>query len=567
MEFRLASAAFIVVFATYLFLGGMGVTDRGNPYPGDAAYNLLARGLMAGHLYIDKEVPPGLAQLKDPYDPDANRSLREDPAYRLHDFSYYGGRLYLYFGVAPALFIFIPWHVLTGDWLPHWVVVVFLCAAGLLVNMSLVQALKPRIFPGSPPWIMAVATLILGLGSYAPLLVARADLWEIPIAFSYFCVSVALRCLWEAYERLGRSEKWIALASLALGLAFAARPTVLPNAAILLIPFVSRKIRGSAWAWVAAVIPLAVCGAGVALYNAERFGDPFDFGMRYQLANEYVSKLHVFSARYVLTNLRLYLFQGVEWTSVFPFSHEPPQPVVPMHHGGTEHISGALMNAPILWAALAVPAFIRFSRPDRSLLLITLAAAWVAVSSLVLLSFFFGACSRYQLEFVPELALLASLGVMATECAWKRQIRMIVRCGWIPALAISCVFPVLYGIDRCVSDHNHSGIGYLEHGDLADAEREFDSARLLSPRNPFSRLGSGFMLVTQGRLPEAQKVFEALIRDFPNYGMAHFFLGNVLANEGRLDEAVAQYRAAHRLDPDNAAVKAGLDAALAWPRR
>src|ERR1017187_1713391 len=129
MEFRLASAAFIAVFATYLFLGGIGVTDRGNPHPRDAAFNLLARGLLSGHLYIDKEVPPVLEQLKDPYDPSANRAVRDDPRYRLHDFSYYRGKLYLYFGVPPALFLFVPWHLVTGGWLAHWGAGVFLCSA------------------------------------------------------------------------------------------------------------------------------------------------------------------------------------------------------------------------------------------------------------------------------------------------------------------------------------------------------------------------------------------------------------------------------------------------------
>src|ERR1035438_7652843 len=129
--------------------------------------------------------------------------------------------------------------------------VVFLCSAGLLVNLSLVNAVRIRITPGGPPWLMAICTLILGLGSYAPLLVARADMWEIPIAFSYLSISVALRCLWEAFGNPGRSAKWIAFASAAVGAAFAARPTALPNAAILLIPFFSRETRRSAWAWVA----------------------------------------------------------------------------------------------------------------------------------------------------------------------------------------------------------------------------------------------------------------------------------------------------------------------------
>ena len=124
--------------------------------------------------------------------------------------------------------------------------------------------------------------------------------------------------LWEAYGDPGRAAKWIALASAAIGVAFAARPTVLPNAAILLIPFLSRETRRSARAWAAAVVPLALCGAGVALYNAERFGNPFDFGMRYQLAAINVTKLHAFSPTYIWTNLGFYLFQEVRWTSIFP---------------------------------------------------------------------------------------------------------------------------------------------------------------------------------------------------------------------------------------------------------
>jgi tetratricopeptide (TPR) repeat protein len=565
MEFRLASAAFIAVFATYLFLGGMGVTDPGNPHPRDAPYNLLARGLLSGHLYVDREAPPILAKLRDPYDPEANMAAR-DVRGRLHDFSYFRGRLYLYFGIAPALLIFVPWHLLTGGWLPHWLAVVFLCSAGLLVSLSFVRAVKARILPDASPWLTAICTLVLGLGSGAPLLAARADMWEIPIAFSYLAVSLALRCLWEAFENPSRSARWIAFASAALGAGFAARPTVLPNAAILLVPFVSRETRRNAWAWAAAAAPLALCGAGVALYNAERFGSPFEYGVRYTLEKYTYS----FSPGFVWTNLGFYLFQGTQWSSVFPFVHErmldPLHAHLPPNHAGAEHISGALLNAPILLAALAVPALIRLRRSDRGLLLIAVSAAWVALSSLALFSFFYFVCARYQFEFVPALALLASVGVMAIEGAWGGRFRAIARCAWIPALAVSSVFPVLYGIDRCALDHNIFGFSCLAYGDLPGAGHEFETAKSLSPGNPHSRLGSGLMLALQGRLPDARAALEALVRDFPDYAMGHFFLGNVLSSGGHRDEAIAQFRAAHRLDPENVAIKAALDSALG-PRK
>jgi tetratricopeptide (TPR) repeat protein len=233
-----------------------------------------------------------------------------------------------------------------------------------------------------------------------------------------------------------------------------------------------------------------------------------------------------------------------------------------------EQISGALLNVPILWAAAAVPALALAGarRTDRRLPLACAAFAWVALSSLLLLSFFFGACSRYQFEFVPALALLASVGLMELEGSQPRRLRAVARCAWIPALAISCAFPVLYGIERCASDHNYYGIARLLYGDPAGAQQQFRAAQSLSPRNPFSRLGLALVLESERRPAEAQRAFEELIRDFPDDATAHYSLGNLLRGEGRPEEALPHYQAAHRLDPQNANIAAALDLALAAAR-
>lgn len=562
MEFRLTAVALIATFAIYLFLGGIGVTDRGSSSPRDANYNLLARGLVSGHLYLDKEVPLILTLLKDPYDPEANTVVRNSDLYRLHDITYYRGRLYLYFGAAPAVLLFVPWHLLTGAWLPHWVAVVLLCAAGLVVNLSLVRSVRLRNFPDTPAWVTAAAVLVLGFGSYAPLLLARADMWEIPIAFNYLAVSVALRCLWEAFDGPGRSAGWIALASAAFGAAFASRPTVLPNAAVLLLPFASRETRRNAWAWAAAAIPIGLCGAAVALYNAQRFGSPFEFGQHYQLSGDYEGKMRHFSASYILTNLRLYLFQGVEWSRVFPFAHEPADGVLPANHGSIEHISGALLNAPILWAGLAVPFFVRMRGPGRRFNLIALSAAWVSFSSLVLMAFYFGTCSRYQFEFAPTMALLAALGVMSLECILGGPIRAAARTALVPVLLFSCSFPILYAVDRAVLNHTDYGMRCLIYGNLAGADRELGIAAFLSPQNRISRLGEGVLLVARRRPEEAKPIFEGLVRDYPDYATAHYNLANILAGESRFKEAVEEYRIALSLEPGNQGMKAGLEYSL-----
>jgi len=565
MEFRLTSLAFILVVATYLFLGEMGLTDRGNPEPRDAAYNLLARGLLSGHLHVDKEVPPGLARLADPYDPAANKAYRVDSRYRLEDFSYFKGRLYLYFGVAPALLLFIPWHLVTGAWLPHWVAVVLLCSAGLLVNLSLVRSVRARVFPNSAPWMTAVSALILGLGSYAPILLSRADMWEIPIAFNYLAVSLALRCLWEALGN-PRPGAWLALASAALGAAFASRVTILPSAAILAVPFLDKGTRGSVRNWLAAAAPIGLCVAGVLVYNAQRFGGPLDFGTGHMLHGAYAAGLKFFGTQYFLTNVRLVLFQPVDWTSFFPFVAEPSEAVLRPNIGGMEHISGALLNSPVLWAALVVPVLLVARRQVGGLGPFTLCVGWCAFCALGILLFFCGANSRYQFEFTSWLSLLASLGVMAVEDALSAVRRRVARIIWALALAVSCAFPVLYGIDRCVSDHDYMGIGYLALGDGRAAEHEFAVARLLSPGNPFLRLESGVMLAAQGRRAEALGVLESLTHDFPRDAMAQLNLGRVLMADGRRDEGLAHLKTAHDLAPDNPAISRLLERESAPPR-
>jgi hypothetical protein len=418
MESRLASAAFIVVFAIYLFLGGMGLSERNIPSPREDAYNSLARGLLSGHLYAAKEVPPGLAALPDPYDPKANETYRSDVAYMDHDYSYYRGHMYLYFGVAPALFVFIPWHLLTGTWLPQWMAVALLCAGGLLANLSLVRAVMREVFPAAPKWMLAACVFILGLGSYAPLLLARADMWEVPIAFSYLGVSLALRFLWSAFGRPEKPALSIALASASQSDSPSPRARAsCRSPRSCCCPFSLPATRKSLASWIAADPAAGASGLGVAVYNLLRFGSPFEFGQRYQLAAENVSKVKIFSPEYLGTNLYLFLLKAVEWRPYFPYANEPKYFALSANHGMIEHLSGALLNDPVLWTALATRRLSLCAQAWHSgwRSCCRSAAAWAFLSALFLMSLFFGICSRYQFEFLPPLALLAALGALALD--------------------------------------------------------------------------------------------------------------------------------------------------------
>ncbi len=107
-----------VVIGVYAGTAHSGFWESLSLNPAESYYNLLVQGFRAGQLSLNKDAPPGLTQLADPYDPVANARYR-GAFYQLHDLSYYRGKLYVYFGVTPALLLFWPYVALTGHYLFH----------------------------------------------------------------------------------------------------------------------------------------------------------------------------------------------------------------------------------------------------------------------------------------------------------------------------------------------------------------------------------------------------------------------------------------------------------------
>ena len=164
-----------------------GVLELLAPSAADSSYNLLVQGFRAGQLSLKKEAPPALAELADPYDPAANGR----PSWSF-DLSYYKGRLYLYFGVTPALILFWPFAVLTGHYLLQRQAVAIFSAMGFLASVGLLRALWRRYFAEVGLGVFAACVLALGLATGVPVLLARSAVWEVPISCGYMFTMLAL---------------------------------------------------------------------------------------------------------------------------------------------------------------------------------------------------------------------------------------------------------------------------------------------------------------------------------------------------------------------------------------
>jgi tetratricopeptide (TPR) repeat protein len=239
---------------------------------------------------------------------------------------------------------------------------------------------------------------------------------------------------------------------------------------------------------------------------------------------------------------------------------------LPEGHGGVEHISGCLLLAPVLWCAFAVPLYIRAARPGRRLLLAACSLAWAAAGPLALLAFFFGTCARYQYEFVPALALLSALGLLAIECEWRAPRRALARAFWMPAALFSCACVLLYGIDLMVMDHREEARAYLSLGNIYAAEHELAQAQFLSPGDPGTRILNGLLLFNLGRHEESEGQFKALAGDEPGDPDVYVNWAQILLAEHRRDEAIACYQKALGLSANNPSYHAQVEAAIANAR-
>jgi hypothetical protein len=407
--------------------------------------NLVMRALRSGHTYLELTPSPRLVSAENPYDP-----AKRPPDVVLPDVSYYKGRFYIYFGVAPVVTLFLPWRLVTGHELPAPYAALILVNGGFLALAGLWWALRRRYFPSSGATALALGFLVIGLGSFTHSVLRRTSIWEPPVAAGYFFASLALLFLYLGAH--GRRLRWYPWASLAVGLAVGSRPTYVVGMAALVTPLILelRSLRAAGrpgsltdrglWGLAAALLaPFGTVCAALLAYNYARFGNPLEFGMHYQLTGTYEAAVKHFSAAYVGFNAFVYYLAPAQWSRYFPFIEPIRLPPAPAGYQTSEYVCGLLATTPFCLAAFLAPlALIRRDGAGRARLggfLGSLAALYAALAFLLL--FFVTSAARYMVDFVPSLMLLACIGLLSVErLAWAPRVRR-------PAMAVGSAAALL----------------------------------------------------------------------------------------------------------------------------
>ena len=300
---------------------GWDVIRRPSTYRGknNEYYSLLVHGFLKGHLYMDIVADPGL-ESPDP----AIRNSAPAPL----DSSYFKGHFYLYFGVTPAALVLLPYAWITGSDLDPRMVVDLSVVVGFLFAFGAWRMAARDHFAAAGWAVQSASVAALAFATATPLLLTRAMFYEMAIASGYTCVMAG--CFWIYRAIFGRGRTWLqlALASLSLGLAVGCRPDLFLD----LLPLAAAALVAAAWGrkggertremlrnGAAAIVPAACVGAGLAVYNFERFGNPTDFGFKYGMNGFIANHFRLASPTYVWPNLHWYYLTLPGLSPFFPY--------------------------------------------------------------------------------------------------------------------------------------------------------------------------------------------------------------------------------------------------------
>lgn len=152
-------------------------------------YDHVAQALMNGHAWLDLPVPEQFAQLHNPYDTAARDHLLEQGVTHIYwDYAYHDGHWYSYFGVLPALLLFLPYRAITslfvpgGLMLPNASADMLLMLGAAIFGCLLVIRLLKRMPVQVSVATCALSCLAFMLGSNLLYFWHRTNFYSIPFA-------------------------------------------------------------------------------------------------------------------------------------------------------------------------------------------------------------------------------------------------------------------------------------------------------------------------------------------------------------------------------------------------
>ena len=391
------------VVSLILFSWMCAYTSVTENYPQARQYNeYLVDAIIAGRTYLNAGNPEKMLNAERSYD---NQWLEKNGYKRnvdwMSDWIYYKGKFYCYFGAVPALMLYVPYKLITGDYLSNHGGIFLFAAISIILLARLWKFFVRKYMPNARFmfYLLSFLTLFFASGWFCPLRFTR--FYSIVSAAGFMFVVAGILLIFESVEREKLDRSKLFFACLCLALAVGCRPTLL--FASLIVPIILWKHK--LWNRLPLIaIPYVAVAIPMCVYNYARFGSSLDFGFNYNMTNlnaiAYGSLNPIGKCINTIIATVSYLFSINRYSLFFPYVE-----CVPQH----EHFFWAIVrfydrgygmiNFPIVFCLFFFfkSVFVKGDRPKT----FYISAAFLSIAFVLILanSWLAGFSGRYSFDF------------------------------------------------------------------------------------------------------------------------------------------------------------------------
>ena len=336
LVFKIATA---VVTAGFVFVAVVLLLVRG-----DMVYDLfknpdtnqmnkeIVDSFEAGQVSMLQTPSDEMLALENPYD----LSQRSEAGVSYPwDHLFYDGKYYSYYGIGTVLTLFLPYHLITGNYFPSlWATFIYSIAGIIFLSLSYYVFIT-RLFPKISKGIAISGLVIVQATSFVWYCITIGNFYELAqvsgFAFLTAGMFFLLRSGVVGEGKISRPNICVATVLLSIAVLCRAVLALYCIVSLLFIYAGVRKIIRTSYEHtfrankkpvitflLAALVPFAVIGSVQMIYNYLRFGSILDFGIYYTLTIYDYQHIQ-FHFPLVLIAIYNYLFTVPKVSTVFPF--------------------------------------------------------------------------------------------------------------------------------------------------------------------------------------------------------------------------------------------------------
>ncbi|MDE6101680.1 MAG: hypothetical protein K2F73_01690, partial [Ruminococcus sp.] len=193
----------------------------------------LVDALEDGRTYLIEEPNKALNSFDNPYDTQ-HREAELVPSFEgdyyytyVWDHVYFDGKFYSYYGIAPVILLFLPYHLLTGYYFPESAAVLIFALIGIIGLSFLFMKFIRKFFPTLPTGIFIISLIIIQMVSGIWYSIGRPLFYEVAMSAGFAFMTWAFYFMISA-NIIGKGKISLsktAVSSLLFAVAVLSRPT------------------------------------------------------------------------------------------------------------------------------------------------------------------------------------------------------------------------------------------------------------------------------------------------------------------------------------------------------